>query len=100
MRKNYNNLRRVPLDPRAIEKIQKSPVMMKEQEGAPLWNTWGSPSQYRFYASLPLEERLVYDAVTSGCETESEIRDVTGLGSKEVDMGLRGLQMRGVVTRG
>lgn len=93
---DYGEMRRIPVDPRWIEKMQASPRMRAEQ-GPGFMQAWGGPGQYRALARLPMEERLTYAAVMEGYGTPEEIEGVTGLASGEVSRGLSGLRRRGLV---
>lgn len=93
---DYEGMRRVPVDPRWIRKIQESPRMRAEQSPEFL-SGWGGPTQYQFLAKLPVEERLTYAAVLEGYTTPSEIEGVTGLESAEVSRGLAGLRRRKLI---
>lgn len=87
---------RIPVDPKVIREIQRSPAMRAEQ-GPGFMQSWGGPKKYQEMARLPMEERLVYAAVLEGHTVSSDIEVVTGLGSEEVGRGLAGLKRRGLV---
>lgn len=94
---DYGKMRRIPVDPRWIEKVEASPRMVAEQ-GAGFMQGWGGPTQYRVLAQLPVEERLTYAAVLEGYTAPEEIEVVTGLARGEVSRGLAGLKRRGLVS--
>ena len=94
---DYEKMKRIPVDIRLVEEIERGAKMRSEQ-GEGWLAGWGGPSGYRFFASLPMEERLVYAAVLENYSTKSEIGDITGLTSKQVDEGLGGLRKRGLVS--
>ena len=94
---DYEKMKRIPVDPKIIAEIQKSSQMRSEQ-GEGWLAGWGGPSEYRFFASLPMEERLVYAAVLENYSTPAEIEGVTGLASGQVDRGLSGLRKKGLVS--
>lgn len=93
---DYGAMRRVPVDPRVVRKIQRSPQMMREQ-GAGFMSGWGGPNMYRQLASYPVKARLTYAAILDGTTDKSQIEVVTGLTTREVDDGLDWLQKKGLV---
>lgn len=98
---NYGEMQRIPMDPKIIEEIQRSPGMLAEQAGhTPGWlSGWGGPGMYQIFARLPVEERLTYAAVLDGNTTVSAIEVATGLTNTQIGMGLSGLQKRGLVSK-
>jgi hypothetical protein len=94
---DYDRLERIPMDPRVVEEIQKSPTMRAEQ-GPGFMSYAGGPAQYRLLAGLPREERLVYAAVAEGYSLPSEIEVVTGLTGKQVSRGVEGLKKMGLIS--
>ena len=94
---DYNAMKRIPVDPRVVDLIQRSPTMRYEQ-GENFMSNWGGPVQYQMLVRLPREQRLCYVAVLEGAATEDQVEVVTGLSSKEVSRGLEGLQERDLVT--
>jgi len=85
------------VDPRVIDRIQRSPAMRYEQ-GEGFMSGWGGPAQYQQLARLPKEQRLCYAAVLEGVGDADQIGVVTGLSPEEVSRGLGGLQQRGLIT--
>jgi CRP-like cAMP-binding protein len=94
---DYNSLRRIPVDPRVIERIQKSSEMQYEQ-GSDFMSGWGGPARYRALTKLPMEQRICYAAILEGVTTEDQIGIVTGLSPEETSRGLAGLQAKGLVS--
>lgn len=92
----YFRMRRIPVDPKVIDVIQRSPQMMREQ-GGDFMSGWGGPVRYQQLARLPMETRICYAAVLEGTTEEAQIEIVTGLTSEEVAKGLADLQSRGLV---
>ena len=91
--------RDLPMDTRIIRDIQRSPSMSAEQ--GPGWlNEWGGPSGYSFWAGQPVNDRVVYFAVTEGYSTQKDIRDATGLSSGEVLTSLTKLERKGLIETG
>jgi len=91
--------RRLPMDTKIIRDIQRSPSMSAEQ--GPGWlNEWGGPSGYSFWAGQPVNDRVVYFAVTEGYGTQKDIRDATGLSSGEVSTSLTKLERKGLINVG
>ena len=93
---DYGSLRRIPVDPRVIQRIQKSASMQAEQ-GADFMSGWGGASKYKMLSKLPKEQRICYAAILEGVTTEDQIKIVTGLSPEEASKGLAGLQARGLV---
>lgn len=93
---NYGQMRRIPVDPRVIERIQKSPEMSTEQ-GTSLMEGWGGAGQYRTLARLPMTQRLCYAAILEGNGTQAQVEAVTGLSTQEASSGLSALQKKGLV---
>lgn len=89
-------MERIPIDPRAVKKIQRSPYMMAEQ-GAGFLEAWGGPDAYRTLAHLPEPERLTYEAVMEGSTTPSEIEAMTGLTSEQISRALTVLEKKRLV---
>lgn len=94
---DYEGMRRIPVDPRVIKTIQRSPQMRGEQ-GAGFMSGWGGPQRYQQLAGLPMEQRVCYAAILEEHTTEDQIGIVTGLSPEEVTLGLEGLRAKGLVT--
>jgi len=94
---DYQAMRRLPVDPRVIDKIQRSPSMSYEQ-GSDFMSGFGGPQQYKQFAKLPTGQRLTYAAVLEGHTEPIDISVVTGLTPEEVDAALTKLERRGLVT--
>ena len=92
---DYGSMKRIPVDPRVIERIQRSASMRGEQ-GNQFMGDWGGPSRYRVLAKLPMEERLCYAAILEGVTAEDQVGIVTGLSPEETSRGLAGLQAKGL----
>jgi len=90
--------KRIPMDPRVVEKIQRSPSMMAEQGSGFLQNPWGGPSGYQYWAGQPEGKRVTYFAVVGGGATTSEISNMTGLTEPEVDKWLTQLGKEDLIT--
>lgn len=95
---DYGRMRRLSVDPKMIEEIQRSPRMSAEQQGAPFLGWYGGLGQYQVFSRLPMEQRLVYAAVLEGHTTPSEVEVITGLSPEEVSRGLGELEGRGLVS--
>lgn len=93
----YDTARRLPVDPRVVSRISKSPEMLVEQ-GASWMEGWGGPSGYATLSELPVNERLTYMAVLEGYGTPQDIEGVTGLTATQVGIGLVGLRKRRLVS--
>lgn len=94
---NYQKMGRIPVDPRVVDLIQRSPQMSYEQ-GGDFMSSWGGPNQYRELSRLPVEQRLCLVAVREGVSDEDQLGIVTGLSPEQVSRGISGLQKRGLVT--
>lgn len=92
---NYG--KRLPVDPRVVDRIQRSPQMMAEQGGAFL-QSWGGPQMYQKGAKLPVNQRVVYHAVESGLRTPEEISPAVDLSIKDVESALSQLEKKGLVS--
>lgn len=93
---NYQGMRKIPVDPRWVSKIQGSPRMAAEQ-GPDFLSGWGGPAKYQFLTELPMPERLVYAAVDEGYGTPEEIQGVTDLTLGEVSSALSSLTGKGLI---
>lgn len=63
---------RVRMDPRVVQRIQRSPTMMAEQ--SPDWlSGYGGPSTYIELAKLPFKERATYMSVLGGSKSASDV---------------------------
>lgn len=91
--------KRIPCDPRVIDKIQRSPSMMAEQ-GSAFLASWGGPGQYQMAARLPVKQRVTYYAVESGLQTSEEISIATDLSVDDVESSLTQLAKKGLVSLG
>ena len=94
---DYGEMRRISVDPRMVQEIQRSPSMRAEQ-GPEFLQDWGGPEQYQVLARMPVPERLTYVAVLEGYTEPSEIEVVTGLTSGEVSGALTDLRRKGLVS--
>jgi len=94
---DYDEVRRIPVDPKVVDLIQRSPAMRYEQ-GEGFMSGWGGPTSYQMLVRLPKEQRLCYVAVLEGAATEDQVGVATGLSPEEVSRGIEGLQRRGLVT--
>lgn len=88
---------RIPVDPRVIERIQRSPYMSMEQ-GSGFMEDWGGPSTYKEMCSLTSNQRLVWAAVLDGATDYDQIEIVTGLSPSEVSKAVSELGDLGKVT--
>lgn len=88
---------RIPVDPRVVEKIMRSPSMREEQGPSFLQNDWGGPTAYQYWAKQPKGKRTTYFAVQQGGATSSEISGMIGLSESEVDKWLSTLDREGLV---
>jgi len=88
---------RIPVDPRVVERIMRSPSMAAEQGSGFLQNSWGGPAGYQYWAKQPVGKRVTYFAVIEGGSTSSEISGMTGLSEPEVDKWLGSLDKEGLV---
>lgn len=98
MQRDYQRMRRVPVDPRVVEEISRDPRMAAEQ-GPGFMGSWGGSAQYQALARLPVRERLAYSAVLDGHTTASEVAAVTGLSLSEVEAALSKLQKQRLVEK-
>lgn len=97
---NYEQIGgRIPIDPRLVEKIRRSPAARAEQ-GEGWLSAWGGPDTYRIMASLIEPHRLTYAAILEGHATPEEISAVTGLDTKEVNAAINSLAKKGLVSLG
>jgi len=87
--------RRLPLDPRMVQKIQRSPEMMAEQ--GDFLSDWGGPAMYQLLAELPTNQRMTYLAVYQGLTTSEEISIATDLPVGQVESALTSLGKRGLI---
>jgi DNA-directed RNA polymerase specialized sigma24 family protein len=94
MPENYGKT--LPIDPRMIEIIQRSPKMLSEQ--GDLMAEWGGPEMYKVLARLPVNQRMTYFAVKAGIKTPEEISAVLDIPLDEVNSSLDSLVSQGLVT--
>lgn len=99
MKYDYDAARRLPVDPRIVRQVSKSPDMLAEQ-GASWMEGWGGPEGYAIMSELPTSSRLTYMAVLEGYVEPKEIEGITGLSATEVSLGLADLQKRRLVSGG
>lgn len=90
---------RLPVDPRLIERIQKSSKLLTEQ-GTTFMGSWGGPTQYKTFAKLGKNTRGVYAATLEGATTEEEIEAATGLPKWLVIISLNHLKSKGLIEGG
>ena len=88
---------RIPVDPRVVDKIMRSPSMMEEQ-GSGFMQSWGGPGAYQQWAREPPGKRMTYFAVQQGATTSGEVAVMTGLKESEVNKWLGKLEMEGLVS--
>ena len=93
---DYQAMQRIPVDPRVINKIQRSPTMRYEQ-GPDFMGGWGGPARYQQLAGLPMEQRVCYAAILEGITDKGQIEVATGLAMEQIDRGIQGLQTKGLV---
>lgn len=87
--------RRIPVDPKVIKEIQRSPKMRAEQ-GVPFMQSWGGPQRYQQMARLPTAARVVYYSLQEGVP-QDQISVVTGLTPGEVEEGIARLSREGLL---
>lgn len=88
---------RIPVDPRVIERIQRSPYMVAEQ-GSGFMEDWGGPSTYKEMCGLTSNQRLVWSAVLEGATDYDQIEILTGLTPSEISRTVSELESQGKVT--
>jgi len=88
--------RRLPVDPRIVERVSRSPAMLAEQ-GPNFMSDWGGSSMYQAMSKAPSEARVVYYGVVEGTTSPEELEVVTGLDKTSVERGLQWLQRKGYV---
>ena len=88
---------RLPVDPRIVEQISRSPAMLAEQ-GPGFMQSWGGPQMYQEMSRAPVEARVVYYGVVGGTTSPSELEVITGLDKASVGKGLQWLQKKGYVS--
>ena len=93
---DYGGMGRLPMDPRMLTVIERSPVMTAEQ-GPAFLQGWGGPSGYQLLSGLPMDQRLTYAAIEDGAVTPEEIEAMTGLSLAKVKSGIEGLGDRGFI---
>ena len=94
---DYGKMSRLPMDPRMLTEIERSPVMTAEQ-GPTFLQGWGGSSGYQSFSGLPLDQRLTYAALLDGAVTLEEVEVMTGLSPREVGSGLQGLENEGLIS--
>ena len=93
---NYSNMRRIPVDPRVVNRIQKYPRMESEQ-GVSFMQGCGGPNRYQELVKFPIEERVCYAAILDGHTDQDGLEIITGLTTQEFSKGLLGLQRKGII---
>jgi len=93
---DYRDMKRIPVDPRVIDRIQQYPRMEAEQ-GVRFMQGWGGPNVYKELAKFPVEERVCYAAILDGHVDEDQLGIITGLSPQEISKGLLGLERKGVI---
>jgi len=89
--------RRLPVDPRVVERIERSPTMMSEQ-GPSFMATWGGAQKYKRVAKLPVNQRRVYYAVESGIKTPEALAMELRMSEASVEKALSWLEKKGWVS--
>ncbi len=89
--------KRLPFDPRMLEKIDRSSTMRAEQ-GAEFLQDWGGSAGYQRVAQLHPSTREVYFAVIEGGMTPEQLEVMTGLSKAEVARGRSELLREGLIT--
>ena len=96
MRQNFG--RRLPLDPRIVERIMRSPELVGEQVN--FMDAWGGPHMYRQLARMPTDQRMTYMAIREGITTPEAIAVATELRPEQVERALDVLERKGLITPG
>jgi len=92
--KNFG--KRLPVDPKIIDEISRSPRMRAEQ--GPDWlMQYGGPGMYQEAASWSPAQRGTYYAVIEGYSTPEEIASVADLKESQVNSALTFLKRKGVI---
>lgn len=94
---DYSKMRRLPFDPRMASEIRGSSMMSAEQ-GPQFLSEWGGPEGYAQVAQMPMEARVVFRALQDGVPA-TDIPTVTGLSTKETNVGTNWLVAKGVVSQ-
>jgi len=87
---------RIPVDPRVVERIQKSPSMSAEQGGT-LMESWGGPQEFKEVARLPRDQREVFYAILTGVEDPDELSVILDISPSRVESALSALERRGKI---
>lgn len=89
---------RIRMDPRVVQRIQRSPTMMAEQ-GADWLKPCGGPSTYVMLARLPYKERVTYLSILGGSESATDVSLDTdgGLSIDEAQKALDSLSEKGLL---
>lgn len=88
--------KRLPVDPRVIDRIQRSPTMMGEQ-GTGFMQSWGGPTKYKDVSRLTRNQRTCLYAVEGGLSTAEEISIALDVPVSKVETVLAQLERKGLV---
>ena len=89
--------RRLPVDPRIVERVSRSSTMLAEQ-GPNFMQDWGGTAMYQAMSKAPFEARVIYYGVVEGTTSPEELEIVTGLDKTSVERGLQWLKRKGYVS--
>ena len=93
---DYQKMKRIPVDPRVIDRIQRSARMSYEQ-GSGFMKSWGGPTRYKTLTKMPQHPRLAYAAILEGHTTDNAIKMVTGLSQAQLTRALTHLRNKGLI---
>jgi hypothetical protein len=95
---DYQQVSKLSVDPRIVERIQRSPALMAEQ-GPGFMAAYGGPSNYIAASKLNSDERVAFYAMQDGFTTADDIALATGLDKASAAKALSGLNKKGMLVK-
>ena len=94
---DYQRVKRLPVDSRIVNRINRTPKLMAEQ-GPGYMQAYGGGQQYMAVAKLTANERMAFFAIQDGFTTAEDIELATGMDVSDAAKALTGLTRKGLVT--
>jgi len=88
--------KRLPMDTRLVREIQSDPIKRAEQ-GSGFLKDFGGPEAYLVSSGMPVNARLVYDAIQDGVGEIPDLLVVTGLSEADINSAISYLKGQDLV---
>lgn len=96
---DYERVRKLPVDARIVDEINRTPIFLREQ-GSPFMSHYGGASTYIAVSKLTGDERVAFYAVQDGFDNAADIAGATGMSESDASKALSSLQTKGYVSSG